>query len=624
MEPPRLHRFEMDEQCFVIDTHTCFCFECDRISWDVLAHYPGEPINRIYHLLEGRHPRKELEEVVGELEWLRVTKAILTPQTDEAFLKKATHTGGLKHLTLLLERAAEGDAWTGPALRLLLARSGEEKALTFSLALNYFAGHDWTVQAEMLEEHRRLAGLAGKRILVELDIPFQPLPGASKAAGAYQYRCRIAPSAETDLLEFLRAAAPLAGPKPQTALEALRKQFRLEYARIVVRPGSGDFRDCVRTLHAAGYQDIALDIPGCWASHPDLEPEAVVDSLAANAAYYAEQLLKNNAFKVEPFASLFNAIHTGTPCYRTDESGVERLSVDHAGRIYPSPEFSGISSCSLGRLTDATLDEGQHEPFLTAGALQTPECLRCWARGLCGGGYAVIHHARTGNPRQPDSAWCDAQRRWMCIAVATFNRIASTGINFSHMVSSMQHATRQVSLLSAARMLLQGRFGVRPLREDDAPWLVRWENWNRAAYFVCNESGALMATRYDREMDALHPPDLAQELVLTQRNGAPAGLIKMRPVPERRLAWAWLYLRDDTLYGKPALRHTLKDLLQEVSRAKGIRHILIPVTAAETPLAEALKAVGFVHAGVTREALYQRGNYDDVHLYAYAASAPPK
>ena len=36
-----------------------------------------------------------------------------------------------------------------------------------------------------------------------------------------------------------------------------------------------------------------------------------------------------------------------------------------------------------------------------------------------------------------------------------------------------------------------------------------------------------MATRYEREMDALHPQTLDQELVLVRKDGTPFGLLKL-------------------------------------------------------------------------------------------------
>lgn len=621
MQPPLLHRFEAEGKCFAIDTQTCFCFECDSITRDVLEWYPQEPVNRIYHLLEGKYPRKDLEEVVGELEWLRVTKAILSPPGDQELLDLATRTGGLGRVVLMMDNTPGDEARAAQAGRLLLARSVDEKNLALSLRFPNFAPWDWTALASTLDEIRGTARLADKRLRIEVDIPFRPLQEMRGEPPDHIFRSRLTPADAADLAGFFSGISALANGKPKAALDVFQKKAAPERVRIVAVPGSASFHGLVETLHKAGYTDIVLDIPSAWASGGLRDPEAVTDALRANAAYFADQMLRNTVFRVEPLASLFNTIHTGTPVYRRDKSGIEALAADSDGCLYPSPAFAGNPEFALGTLAGGTLSEAAREPFLLSGALQIPACLRCWARGLCGGGHAAIHHARTGCVRTPDDAWCDAQRRWCEIAVAAFHRISSSGVNFSHLVSAMQPKAQHISLFTAAKAIFQGRLGVRPLREDDAALLVRWQNWNRAAYFVCNDAGTLTATQYDREMDALHPPPQFQELVLTRRDGAPCGLVKLYPVPERRLALAWLYLHDPALYAKSGVSHTLRDLLAEVCRAGQLRHVITPVTGGETALAGALLAAGFTHAGTQREALYQRGGYQDVHLYKYAVDA---
>ena len=615
MQPPLLHRFEAEGKCFAMDTQTCFCFECDRITWDVLEWYPREPVNRIYHLLEKKHPRKELEEVVGELEWLRVTKAILSAPSDQELLELATRTGGLARVVVMMSNTPEDIPRVERAGRLLLGRSGNEKNLVLSLRFDGTVVRDAAGLADVLDELRRTARMAEKALRLEVDLPFQPVRDSREAL----FRCRLTPSDSINLATFLKGMAVLTNRKPAAALDAFRKEFAPESVRIVAAPASEKFHGLVEALHKAGYADIVLDLPSAWAAGHLQDPEAVTDALLANAAYFADQLLKNTVFRVEPLASLFNTIHTGTPVYRRDKSGVEALAVDTDDALYPSPAFLGRRAYAFGDLAAGDVNEAAREPFLLSGALQVPACLRCWAHVLCGGGHAAIHHARTGSVRTPDERWCDAQRRWCAGAVAIFHRISSSGVNFSHLVSAMQPQTRHISLFTAAKAIFQGRLGVRPLREDDAPWLVRWENWNRAAYFVCNDTGALTATQYDREMDALHPLPHIRELVLTRRDGTPCGLVRMCPVPERRLAVAWLYLHDADAYGKAGLRLTLLDLLGEVCRAGKLRHVLTPVTAGETALAGALLDAGFTRAGAQREALYLKGAYQDVDIYVYAA-----
>ncbi|HOH31668.1 MAG TPA: hypothetical protein PLC40_18470, partial [Candidatus Hydrogenedentes bacterium] len=268
MQAPHLHRFERDGRCYVIDTHTCFCFECDRISWDVLEYYPREPVNRIYHLLRDRHPRKELEEVVGELEWLRVTKAILAPLDDESFFKKAARAGGLKKLTLAAASLREALSWLNRGGLLLLARSREEKDITLSLRPETLIAADWGQAAVALAEISAAARLAGKNFRVELDIPFSPFPETIIKNSGCTFRCRLLVSAAPFPESLKGGLTALNGKKPAGAFKTLLENGAVESIRVGVRPDSETFHSVVEDLHKAGYGNIVFDLPGVWRAHP--------------------------------------------------------------------------------------------------------------------------------------------------------------------------------------------------------------------------------------------------------------------------------------------------------------------------------------------------------------------
>ena len=128
MEREALHRFEAGERRYVVDPETCFCFECDAISWDVLEHYPHQPLNHIVHRLASRHDRRELEEVIGELEWLRTSKSILPAPKHEEIQKHYEVERGLHTVTVLLPPAPPDMAAPASVPRraagLLFARAG--------------------------------------------------------------------------------------------------------------------------------------------------------------------------------------------------------------------------------------------------------------------------------------------------------------------------------------------------------------------------------------------------------------------------------------------------------------------------------------------------------------------
>jgi len=421
---------------------------------------------------------------------------------------------------------------------------------------------------------------------------------------------------DVDIAAAVREVLALSTLKFKKIADALQRLSCTVRNVLVACPRNERFEGLLKTLYEAGFRDAHLDIPALYAQVSDLSPEAAAESLRENVAWYGQHLLQGRQFRVEPFVALFDAVHQGKPIRRMDNAGCGELAIDGDGAIYPSLDFLQQKTFVFGTLQDGNRDETVTQVFDALGANRIPVCLSCWAQSLCGGGHAIIHWRRTGNPRMPDPAWCDAQRQWLAHLIDAFNILVSAGVNFSHVTGAMSPAASKVSWWKAAKTAYEMRILPRPLQEQDAAWLVKWENWNTAAYFVCNESGLLLASQYDREMDALHPRGIEQELVLTRTNGTPCGLLKIRPdIKIKGLAWAWLYMRDVKSYGESGVRRALRTLLAETKKGQGMGRILIPVTAAESELAACLEFLGFQPLGIQRQALYLHNEYRDVTIY---------
>ena len=635
MAGPALHRFEHDGTRYVVDPETCFCFECDDVSWAVLEHYPQTPVNRVLHLLEGDYPKKELEEVIGELEWLRACKSILPEPTYEELQKQFEIERGLRHITVELspppgKNATVRKGWLGAgkakpekrsiaypiaqeAADLLLARSEGQRDLCLELVLRDGLD-DIAPLTALCIRARRMACLAGKNLSVAVRVRALRLPRIPKALAGHLLSAKLELSAEAgvaaSLSRFLRA-----GSKD---LDGLSKALASGEAgiggAIVLQPRRPEFSDAVQYLDKAGFRTIEIDLDGAFAAVPGLNPSDMLEGFHSTAVYYAKRLLQHHYFRLDPIAPLFWRIYNGTPLRRADPAGTNELAVDAEGRIYPSRYLLGRDDLQVGALAEATLDEAALAGFDEVGALTTPACLRCWARNLCGGGTAAVHHALTGSLRKPAEAWCDAQRRWLEAAVAAFSLLSSQGVNFTRVYQDLDR-TAKPSLLVLARAAFRMSIGVRPIEEADAEMLTRWENWNEAAYFVCNESGILMATRYDREMDSLHPRAYENELVLTRKNGTPFGLLKVRPDRYPGTAHAWIYMRDEADYTSESIRTSFRTLLREMGNQHELHRLTVPAGPAEDALAAFLQAVAFRCEGIQREALYLHGRYHDVRTF---------
>jgi len=628
-----IHRFERDGRRFAIDPESCFCFECDAISWDVLEYYPSLPANRIYELLGSRYDRKELQEVVGELEWLRAAKSILTPPKKEDLAKIYEIDRGLKRLTVTLSEPA-GDAvpakrrWFGAstpatpggyasvqtAIRLLPMRSGTQKELCLELVARGTLPDPAGVAA-LCADAAHAARLSGKKlkVAVSLDGPELARPPESLAGHNLRFTLEFGPNFSKEYAFFINNLANCAGQSLERFCKVLHPDDKDVEGRVTLRPGHARFADGVRTLDETGFLVMALDVDGAFAADPALAPAAMLEGMSQAAAYYAERLLKRKYFRLDPLATLFKRIYSGTAQRRADGAGVNELAVDASGGIYPGPSLCGVAAYCCGNVA-AAVDETLLARFEDVGALTTGPCIGCWARTLCGGGSTGVHHARTGSFRQPEPDWCEYQRQWLAGAIASFHKLSSAGVHFDRVYKTLGRREKP-SLFLMARAALTMHIGVRPIEEADAPLLTQWENWNEASYFLFNETGVLLATRYDREMESLHGKGIDQELVLMRRNGEPFGLLKVRPEKTPGVARIWIYFHKDEDYKSEAIRKSFRTVLSEAGDKQGIRKLLAPAAVYETGLQAFFASLGFRKEGTLRDALYLHGAYHDVLMY---------
>ncbi|HOJ32777.1 MAG TPA: SPASM domain-containing protein [Candidatus Hydrogenedentes bacterium] len=633
-----IHRFQLGGKRFAIDPETCFCFECDDVSWDVLEFYPTASVTRILYELQGRHDPKEIKEVISELEWLRATKSILPHVPADKFVKQFELERGVKFMSLRIPREADEPAkinrrWfnkTRPnvlsssarnlclaALELLVGRSLEQKELHFTF-LEEKGVTSPDLLAEMGMHALKLASLTGKKIVPKVLLENISLRDLPESVCSHHLSIMLEFSSEADIADILN---PLCGDRTFSTSQVLSAMKATGVqGKIVVRPNHPSYETVVSELYRAGFQSIELDLDSAFATHPEIEPESMLQGLRASALFYAESLQSDKYFRLEPIAGLFYRIHEGKPAPRTDPAGLHELAADDAGNLYPSRRFVGNSNFIVGSLQKGTIDETRLLPFNDVGSLTTGVCRRCWARNLCGGGCAAVHAAFTGSFHTPYEPWCNMQREWMASAISTFNILNAAGVNFSRIYAPSASGKKTLSLFTMVRAAMQLTVAMRPIEEADAPLLAKWENWCDASYFVCHPGGLLLATVYEREMDALHPQTLEQEMVLTRRNGDPIGLLRISPDKFPGVAHVAVFLHNPAEYASPDIRKGCRLLLREAGKQQALRKILVYAGDHEPHLHEFLRALDLEPLGTLREALFLHGKYHDVTVFALSTT----
>jgi len=641
MPSQAIHRFEQGGRRFAIDPETCFCFECDAISWDVLEYYPHTTLTKIYRILGERYDVQELNEVIGELEWLRSTKSILPPRKREDMMKEFDLERGLKRLTVCLPRETEETipqkrGWFGgketrvisnearqlarEAVELLLSRSGRQQQLHLEFRESGRLERPEFI-ADVCRTALKLARLAGKSLTAAVHIAGIELKGLPAPLAGHALGATLEFQDPSDVQDHLTALARCPGDSLPRLAKVLQPSGKGVTGRIVVQPKHPGFGGVVEVLDKADFKVIELDLDGAYVADPGLDPREMLTGLKESAEYYAQRLLKGRYFRLDPIAALFWRIYEGSPLRRSDPSGLNELAIDTDGAIYPCARWLGREEFLVGSVTSGAIDDGRLARFDDIGSVTTGPCRRCWARNLCGGGTAAVHHSLSGSFRRPHEPWCDAQRSWMAGAVSAFNLLSSEGVNFTRVYRSLTASGGRPSLFTMVRAAFTMSISMRPIQEADAEMLVRWENWNEAAYFVFTDNGVLMANQYNREMDALHPTGREIEMLIIRRNGTPIGLLKLRPLAMPGTAFGWIYLRNKDDYHSSDIRKGLRFLLKETANSGGFesaRRLTIPAGPGEDGLRSLLEAVGATHIGTQREALYLHGAYHDVDLYTIA------
>jgi radical SAM protein with 4Fe4S-binding SPASM domain len=642
MPAERLHRFEEEGRRYAIDPETCFCFECDDISWDVLEHYPDASLTRIVHLLGERHDPKELLEVYGELEWLRASKSILPRRGVKEYYETFEIPRGLRRVSVApdydQDAASEPETgrkrgWFGgqtprvfsntaastgrDAAHLLLSRSGAQQELQFEVIQRGGLRHPEPVAA-LCRHALRLAGLAGKKLTAAVRLTDLRLAQIPEPLKGHAVSLLVA-FAEPDAVDATLRAMAHDGPDTLARLaKAAQSGGDGAVVTAIVEPGHPEYAGAVQALLQAGFTAAALDLDGAYIAHPDLAPADMLPALSETARFYAQALLAGRMFRLDPIASLFYRIHEGRPEARSDPAGTNELAVDADGRIYPSRRLLGMDAFAAGSLADGQVDEDALKRFDDVGSITTAPCRSCWARTLCGGGSVAVHHALSGSFRTPHEPWCDAQRAWMASAVSAFNILSAEGVNFSRIYQGMTGRGKKLSLslFSMARAALNLTVTMRPVEEADAEMLAKWENWNEASYFTLHPNSVLSVTRYEREMAALHPRGLEQEMIVTRKDGTPVGLLRLSPDMAPKTAQVAVFLHDPALYASDEMRRGFRTLLQEGGKLQDITRIVTRADRRDRPLAEFLEALGFKEAGIEREALFLSNARHDVTVYA--------
>ncbi|MEK7794705.1 MAG: SPASM domain-containing protein, partial [Candidatus Hydrogenedentota bacterium] len=317
---------------------------------------------------------------------MRISKSILQPVDFQASLKALDEFSRLACVEIDLDgTSAVAPELLDGAARLLALRSGPKGGLTLRVR---WPASNTPPNAQLLDTVMRSANSAawaGKKVDIEFRVIGVNLRQPSIrvdlclpiASATFEYPAELNRDGLADLRTVIRLAERFPG------------------ARLVWRPRANNVAETMKALCDSGLLRLEIDVEGAYLDAGPNGTPAMADALSEAARWYAEYLAKGGRAHVGPFTELFRRVHAGEPHPRMDGAGVRSLFIQSDGSVFPSAHFVG-PSYRVGNVVANEWNEDALLPFGDLGYPMTAGCARCWARNVCGGGFAAIHCARTG------------------------------------------------------------------------------------------------------------------------------------------------------------------------------------------------------------------------------------
>lgn len=126
------------------------------------------------------------------------------------------------------------------------------------------------------------------------------------------------------------------------------------------------------------------------------------------------------------YGKLVSRIIDGKKVYRRCIAGIDKISFDGIGNIYPCDSFVGNSKFIIGNIYTETNDDIKRL-FLSGTVLKRMKCKSCWAKYLCGGDCYHNSYLANDNIFDPDSVFCELNKRLLEFALFLYFEICSNG-----------------------------------------------------------------------------------------------------------------------------------------------------------------------------------------------------
>jgi uncharacterized protein len=237
-----------------------------------------------------------------------------------------------------------------------------------------------------------------------------------------------------DVNDRLRPFAQGKASSYQAVVDAVKKTGIRAVARVTLTRRSTDVVRIVRTLVDIGFAEVGVAPVATGQSAFDLGPGELERTLEGFTVLADDFVLAARRGVLFPFSNIkgvVTQIHAGETRGMPCGAGVELVAGDMQGNLYACHRFVGDEKMKLGTLEEGVVPSARFQFLQDHHMRKRPECGKCWARYLCGGG---CHHAhvqtRPGEVVQLSNDFCDFLRGFYRLGLGTYARIAEEAPEF--------------------------------------------------------------------------------------------------------------------------------------------------------------------------------------------------
>ncbi len=440
-QPLALHRFECNGRKLVYDINTCFFFEAEDLTWEVLARASQANDDEIVASLSDRFERPRIAFTMDLISQL-IAQGVLTRQDQVVsapiknyaprfLFMSISHDCNLRCRYCYAEsgtyyRGESGLMTTEVARQTVefLYRNGARD--TSNYVIRYFGGEpmmNWPIIQETIEWSKKMAAEYGIPTVHEiLTNGTLFTPERLRYCIDHDVHLVISVDGPRDVHDAMRCFKEGMGSYETIMARlgpALASHQILAAARPTLRSDNADFVRVVQHLFDLGFAYISPEplwrTPEGTYGWSEEEVPLLKEQMTRLAYWYLDKLRHGELRygPLRPFGYVMVSAATGALAVEDTYCGAgkQMLSVDYKGDIYPCFRFFSVPEFKMGNVTQDGVDASIKEQFVKTRYSFVPECQNCWAHSLCGGaGCPAEGFFVNGAVDRPHHPFCEVYR----------------------------------------------------------------------------------------------------------------------------------------------------------------------------------------------------------------------